>query len=329
MIMSDNFNSMYKWSDKDIDENLLDSFLNSAKTNYLKQLNNAHLDESDSTFFIWSQQTLCVYLIRVSNNFDLNTLLVFATSTDSNKDSIKYYNFLNETNNTQFIKLSLDDQLRFLLTNTNLKNSVKPNKIIENTIDSLVNFATPEKWANTFFTNEYNHAERHFKQIPIDQYNFNNLGLHSPKFKIKQIIDSVNDPQFSVELKECMDAYEHEYYYPAAAGLGGIMESLIRKTLENYKRASSRIISNDPTISNYLGALKQFDLVDYRQAERIKSTFMIRNAISHYNQGFTEVNDIQSMLHGIENIYSTLYLPSQEWKKQHPRQRLPKPDHQN
>ena len=75
--------------------------------------------------------------------------------------------------------------------------------------------------------------------------------------------------------------------------------------------------------------MKQFNLIDYRQTERIKAAFMLRNAISHYNQGFTEVDDIQSMLHGIENIYSTLYLPSQEWKENHPGQRLPEPNHQN
>ena len=323
------FDSIYKWSAQDVDEQLLNSFLKNAKNYYLNQLNNAHLDENDSTFFIWSQQSLCIYLIRVSHDYNLDTLLVFATTTSDSKDSIKYYNFLSETNNTQFIKLYWDDQLRFLLTNTNLKDYVKPNEIIENTIDGLVNFATPAKWANTFFTKEYHHAENHFEQAPIDQYDFNNVGLHSPKFKIQQIINSVNDQQFSSEFKECMDAYEHEYYYPAAAGLGGIMESLLRKTLENYKRASSRIISSDPTVSNYLGALKQFNLIDYRQTERIKAAFMLRNAISHYNQGFTEVDDIQSMLHGIENIYSTLYLPSQEWKENHPGQRLPEPNHQN
>ncbi|EEU31096.1 hypothetical protein HMPREF0501_00501 [Limosilactobacillus coleohominis 101-4-CHN] len=86
------------------------------------------------------------------------------------------------------------------------------------------------------------------------------------------------------------------------------------------------ILGSEPTLLDYLSALKKLGLIDRRQSNRIRATFIFRNSISHYNQGFTAVSDIESMLHGVENIFTTLYLPSQEWKEAHPNEQLSEPD---
>ena len=328
--MDNEINSIKNWSNKDVDTNILNKFLSLAKETYKSEFTKAHLDEEDATFFAWKQQPLHVYIIRITAPLRMLGFLVFATTTEGSIDHINYFDCIKETDNTQFIQTYSDkDKLKIILKNSKQLKNIVSEDIIGDSIFSIGLSVYPDLWAHEFFSNEYKDAKTNFEKAPIQDIKFNDLGLHSNKFKINEIQEAVNDKQFSIEFNECMDAYEHKYYYPAAAGLGGIMESLLYKTLENYKRTSNRILGSDPTLSDYLGALKRFELIDRRQSNRIRSSFVIRNSISHFNSGFTEVSDIQSMLHGVENIYTTLYLPSLRWKESHPGQQLPEPNHQN
>lgn len=318
-----------KWDANFEDEKIINKFLAESKKCYEKEFDKMELDDDDKIYFAWSENYLHIYLVRTSNALNMKKILVLATPTkNKNANEITYIDKFSETDNTNYIHASEDQQETMLFEKYGLNEEIKPEKIIKSSVYFLSVGFSPELWINRWIDNEMHHTKQHFSIPPIKQ-DFNNLGLHPQKFKIEEIINNVNDEQFTRELEECMKVFEQEYYYPAAAGLGGIMESLLYKTLENYKRTSNRVLSSDPTLLDYLAALKRFNLIDRRQSNRIKAAFAIRNSISHFNEGFTEVSDIQSMLHGIENIYTTLFLPSLKWKESHPNRQLSEPDRQN
>lgn len=327
--MDDLSSEVLKWGTGYVDESKLQKFLEVAKSYYEDELSSTQLDDSDLIYFSWARQPLHIYLIRTSGNLDFNQIFVMASQEKGLlKNEITYIDKLEETSNAFFKHSNEQGQLKYIFKETNISENINPESVIQNSIYSISISSSIRLWINVWFGKEINHAKQPFDLAPIE-LKFNDLGLHSQEYKLKEIVVTVDDLQFTRELEECMTAFEHEYYYPAAAGLGGIMESLLHKTLENYQRANHKIIGSDPTLSIYLSALKNFDLIDRRQSNRIRAAFVIRNSISHYNSGFTAVSDIQNMLHGIENIYSTLYLPSLEWKEAHPNQQLPEPTHRH
>ena len=327
--MDNLLSEMLNWDYKYKDTDKINKFLENAKKYYQEELSSAHLDDDDLIYFSWANQPLHFYVIRTAGNLNLNQFLVMASKEGNlSKDKITYIDKLKETSNAQFKHSNEQEQVISILGKADMLEIVNTENIIKSSIFTLSLASNTQIWISRWFGQELNHTKQYFSVAPI-KLKYNELGLHSQKFKLEEIINAVNDPQFTRELEECMTVFEKEYYYPAAAGLGGVMESLLYKTLENYKRASNRVLGSDPTLLDYLGALKKFSLIDRRQSNRIRSAFTIRNSISHYNPGFTEVSDIQTMLHGVENIYTTLYLPSLRWKEVHPNQQLPEPSRQN
>ena len=313
-----------QWDTNHSDQKVLDAFLKQAKELYQIELDKFDLDKDDEVYFSWANSFLHIYLIRIANSMDGKHIITMATPlTKENMDDITYLDFSQKTDNGLFLHSSEDEQIKMLFSQYGLKNTLDPQKVIKKSIFQLAPIYTVRSWINAWISKELSHAKEHFSISPIN-LEFNDLGLHPQKFKINEITKAVNDKQFTREFQECIAAFKHEFYYPAACGLGGVMESLLHKTLENYGHASSNVLTNDPTLGNYLTVLKKYGLVDRRQQNRIKASFMIRNSISHFNKGFTEVSDIENMLHGVENIFSSLFLQSQEWKKAHPNQRLPK-----
>ena len=170
-----------------------------------------------------------------------------------------------------------------------------------------------EAWAKK----EFEAASSHFKNTPIEIFSFNDIGLHADKYAFKIIIDEIADDQFSVELDECLTAFEHELYYVCACGFGGILESILHFSLANYG-LSGRGFPKDPTASDLIGTLKSNKLIDQRQESYIKSIFMIRNSVSHHNSGFTSVSQCQTMMLGVEDLFTNIYQPSQVWHQAHP-----------
>lgn len=318
-----------QWNANTEDKEVLEEFLLESKKAYSDEIKKISLDDDDKIYFAWLQSYIHIYLIRISGSMNFNQIVVMATKVENDsKNEITYIDKVQETDNGHFIHSNEDQKLSMLFDTYDLKKAINSEAVIKKSVYFMSIGSSPELWIDRWVDREMEHTKKHFSLPPID-LRFNNLGLHTQKFKLNQIIKAVNDEQFNRELEECMTVFEEEYYYPAAAGLGGIMESLLYKTLENYQRTSHKILGSDPTLLDYLGALKRFNLIDRRQSNRIRASFTIRNSISHYNQGFTEVSDIETMLHGIENIFTTLYLPSQEWKEAHPNEQLPEPNHRN
>lgn len=115
----------------------------------------------------------------------------------------------------QIRKITPGSKVNFILNEFELSKSINSEDVIKNSISTLSIAMSVQIWIDQWFNREFNHANQHFN-VALIKLKFNDLGLHSQKF---EIINTVNDPQFTQELKECMTVFEHEYYYPAAAVL--------------------------------------------------------------------------------------------------------------
>lgn len=298
----------------DIEKTNYDGAVQEIKNAYDKNVKLATSESNDETYFAWKNKNMIIHNCIVSTRLGSAANLIFATPSDTD-DKLAIYNFKKETKNFDFFNFFREiDQISYLFSKHLL-----PEGIRESIILPSINIykSSWSMFAADWVNNEYKTASKHFSMAPIELLNFNSIGLHAAKYKFETMIDTINDPQFTVELSECLNAYEHEKYYVAAAGLGGIIESLLYFTLDNYGM-TGKGFPNDPTLSDFLSALKNANLIDRRRIASIKSTFLLRNSISHYNSGFTSVDQCQSLMHGMTNIFNEYYLKSQSWHSENP-----------
>lgn len=286
--------------------------LNELKKSYKVEINRMHIDEKkDSVYFPWLVENLKIYFLFVPGSYSAD-LLVFAIPHE--KDSLQLLDFRKKITEYNFIQLNTEERISFLLKEGLL--DIQPDKsvsifIISNKFDTDIELMGIH-WAQRL----YNEAREHFKLSKIETLDFDTLGLHAAKYQFKSMIKKISNKQFTVELDECLFAFEHELYYICGAGLGGLLESLLYFSLSNY--GVEKEVGKDPTMKDYIRVLNKYHLIDRRRENFIKSTFMIRNSISHYNTGFTNVDQCQMVMHGLTNSFSNIYMPSEKWKTTHP-----------
>ncbi|PIO83571.1 hypothetical protein BSQ39_08345 [Loigolactobacillus backii] len=302
------------YSDIPINEKTETIVLEELKNAYNNEINKMHIDfETDKVFFSWLTQPLKIYMVLVpqKNSSHLQNVIVLAVK--NNKDELQILDLKEKITEYAFINFDINKQISFLIKEKLLDlNPEEISSIISNgTITNVASIG--ENWAQS----EYKHAGSHFKKPIIETLNFNELGLHAAKYEFDTVIKEIADQQFTAELNECLSAFEHEFYYVCAAGLGGVLESILYFSLDNYKLID-RSFPKDPTIFDFIRILKSNKIISRRDENYIKSNFLIRNSVSHYNSGFTNVSQCQTMMLGVRNLFSTIYLLSKEWKAKHP-----------
>ncbi|RRG06410.1 MAG: hypothetical protein DUD28_03060 [Lactobacillus sp.] len=281
---------------------------------YETEIDRMHIDaDNDKVFFSWLAQPMTVYFLFIPQSVSnaMQGILCFAVN--SNNNNVKLIDYKGKIEEYAFKKYDAKKQLSFLINQKLL--DVQPESIcaiiragIQTNLVSI-----GETWAQ----DEYKRAGSHFKKPVIETLNFNELGLHAAKYEFNTVIQEIADQQFTAELNECLSAFEHEFYYVCAAGLGGVLESILYFSLDNYKLID-RSFPKDPTIFDFIRILKSNKIINRRDENYIKSNFLIRNSVSHHNSGFTNVSQCQTMMLGVRNLFSTVYLPSKEWKAKHP-----------
>ncbi|MDT3394307.1 MAG: hypothetical protein LIR10_07020 [Bacillota bacterium] len=290
-------------------ENKCLSFL---KQSYLNEINKMQLDSSDKTFFSWLNYSMNIHLCIVPGS-KINKLLVIAEKNPSEHDVLNIHDYTDSIRDYD-IENSGDSELiiSYLVKHSYLK--VNSRNIITQALNPFFEFKDQGiLWAK----NEYDNASNQFSKPSVKKLDFNKIGLHAARYEFDKMINTLDNKQFEIELSESLTAYEKGMFYVCAAGLGGIIESLLYYTLENYSLTGNGF-PNDPTLSDFLNKFKSVKLVDRRKINSIKATFQIRNSISHFNDGFTTVDQCNLLMSGIKNIYTNYYLPSLEWKNENP-----------
>jgi hypothetical protein len=291
-----------------------DTAVEELKHAYDKNVAKASTDPNDETYFSWKNHNMTICVCKVS--YTNGTFPIAFAVSSGKEDELKIFDFVKETNNYDFFNIRTDNvqmQINYLLSK-GLLPEINSDSIVATSISF---FLYLKEFITNWVSQEYKHASKHFSKTPIEIFNFNNLGLHAAKYKFDVMINTINNDQFSIELSECLYAYEHEKYYLCAAGMGGILESILYFSLENYKLID-RNIPNNPTAFDFIRILKTNDLITRRDEDYIKSIFMLRNSVSHHNSGFTDASQCQAMMLGSRNIFATIFQPSKVWNKENP-----------
>ncbi|NGY93854.1 hypothetical protein F3K44_31285 [Bacillus megaterium] len=70
------------------------------------------------------------------------------------------------------------------------------------------------------------------------------------------MIGKIDNDQFTLELEECLDAYERNVFV-CAAGLGSVLEHLLYLAIEKHVPEKDIKTNENSTASEYIGQLKK------------------------------------------------------------------------
>lgn len=291
---------------------------------YLKRLNFYGIKASDLNRFSWSEgkylNIYVLYLYSEQLNSTNHQSLIFATKSDS-KNQLLFLNAVEQTKNPEYLtQVNRNNIFEWLVT----KNIISPNlksKIINSSVIwtffsiDEVNEYFPKKEACSWVDKEYSETltiESNPTQLTpfptshqhyfIDRYHFNDM------------LNTINNDQFTDEFNQCLFAYEHEKWFLCASGLGSCLEHLLFLVLENYDPNRENLLDSfpkDPTGRHYIERFRRRPIhISRRQETYLNILFTARNAVDHHNTGYTQRNLCDVMLNGISSVFNDYFVPS-------------------
>lgn len=279
-----------------------EKMLNIAKKYYLYNISLMNLEKEEEQFFNWlnGNLTFHFFITKTDSIHTQNNLIIIAEKTK--EDHIIFWDLKKETNNYTFFKSNTEESISRIFDIDKIKSIKKENVIV---ISSLFSNSFPEFIKNMVYK-EYENAES-LAIPPIELINFNASKIRYKRYNLNEIIETVDDNQFTAELLECIYAYDNEKWFICAAGLGGVLEHLLYLVLHKNNMIDKQFPDN-ATYQDYVGYLGRRPIaMNKRQKTMIKNIFNIRNSVSHFNQGFTSKSQCTMMLDGIRDIFNNYY----------------------
>ena len=289
--------------------NIIQEALDELKNDYITRVNEIiGGEEVNSDLFYWYNNPASIYLILSSSGRDRHCnidIFMKKQNPSLDEDKLIILDYRKETDTYQTKSLGPNYRLRHFLDNKFFSEINDYENIIEVSIKA--GYLNTESFIENLIDSEYKNSISSLSKPLIGKIDFNKLRIHADKYQFEIMIENINNAQFSAELSECLDAYEQEKFYICAAGLGGVLEHLMYLTLEKNNMID-RNFPDNATYQDYVAYFGRQPMnIDKRQKTYIKSVFMIRNSVSHFNSGFTGKDNCQSLMSGIRNIYANYY----------------------
>ena len=298
-----------------------DTFISILKDEYQKRLNFYGISGKDLTGYAWSESKRAqLNIINVYNDtFSHNCLLLYAVP-EAEKDIVNYHDLSDQTKNPDFIPLSTDPpkMLSWLVSKKLVpEEHVENNSVTMCFLEYIPNYfqSIANSWAKSWVDNEYRQTNKILSsRNDLQPFPITHKKFFIDRYHFDDMLESINDKQFSSEFNECLWAYEHKKWFICAAGLGSCLEHLMEIIIINYDRKGYNLLrklGKDPTIKNYLYIFRNSPInIEARQETYIKMLFMARNSIDHHNTGYTSKNICDSLLDGVRNMFNDYYAPS-------------------
>ncbi|EUJ46195.1 hypothetical protein [Listeria fleischmannii] len=123
---------------------------------------------------------------------------------------------------------------------------------------------------------------------------------------IDDLLSQIDDEDFTYQLKEATQAYDHNLFLAAAATYSVALETLCLLILE--KETHTDINQLDSTELGYISnLLKKQSVISKKDKERIMATSKIRNFSSHSNIGINTQNDCDLLVATIEYLINKFF----------------------
>ncbi|MDG5112642.1 hypothetical protein [Companilactobacillus pabuli] len=314
----------------------MDLSTNDGKLEFLKVLKDKYeqrakyIDPSEEqNIFSWKSQKLHfnVILTHTSSDNDIvQRIIFFAEPSTTGKDELTYLDLYKKTKNFEYDSLyDVKDNLKYLIKNNLIK---KPNLIAGSLMIKIITGFSIQNLdishiANEFADNEYKLTKDELGKNLISQtkLNFVKSKYFTDRYHFNDIINSINDEQFSYELEDCLKAYQNGMWFVSSTGIGSVIEHLLYLTIINLDnkwqpskespQSPLRQLGKGPTKSNYINALsKCLTRFDDRQRSQLEAMFLLRNSVDHFNSGYSNKGFCDTLLQGIVDIYNGIYLQS-------------------
>lgn len=316
-----------------------EDFLTKLHDSYLDRVEFYYLPNTELTRFSWTEnKKIILYVIKVYTDtpgYDYSTMY-FAVKNINQMDENKLIT-LNMIDNTKTPKFSRINDANVLQRTAWLidKKLIDP-KISSLIIKSSINFSYAPfeqdknrkdfyvTWTQHWVDNEYDRTQKaegmstpvqSFPDFPDTKQRF-----FIDRYHFKDMLDAIDDSQFTDEFNQCLFAYEHEKWFLCATGLGSCLEHLMLIILTNYDNNGYRNEKNErlfkgfpksPTAQDYVRWFKKNPInITSRQATFINLLFMARNSVDHHNTGKTQKNLCDLLLDGISDMYNDYYASS-------------------
>lgn len=308
---------------------------------YTKKAYNEEIDYigmEDLSVFSWKNKHLKLTMLKVFWENGTNNMAMFTFAELSDKDEFFYKDVTEETHNIQF-ETSNNNLERFAYIKKNIIKDAKPlpsslflragsrykmsSAYTEDASDLLAQI-TIIYWGKNFAKNEYlNTSKELSKDLLDDSLDLVTNKYYTDRFHFNEILNGIDNKQFTLELNDCLKAYEQGLWFVCATGIGSVIEHLLYLSLkrldskykadhtarEYAKNHPLKGLSKDPTKMDYINRFEQYDKdFNYRTENHINSTFILRNSIDHYSSGYSGKNICDMMFQGIADFYEGIYL---------------------
>lgn len=273
-------------------------FLYQNYMDYFHKLENK--PENMNDFFFWTSKKLDINLVYYKNENRVRSMVFFSKS--ERKGTILLYNLTQQDFGYEILRL---DDRSFLSTLIQRKIlNIEPEEIIDyrygGVIDNLV---------KDFFDWEYDHHWKPQLKTSFENVSFNTLRIHKDLYDFVEMIKTINNDQFTLELEECLGAYENEKFFICAAGLGSVLEHLLYLAINKQVSRNDIKINENSMASDYIKQLKEQPfMINKREVSHLKSIFNYRNSVSHFNKGIFSKEMCDQLLGGIKVSFDNYYM---------------------
>lgn len=321
----------------EIFKNLTDNkLINFTRNAYNEEID--YIGMEDLSIFSWKNKHLKLTMLKVFWNSDSNNMAMFTFAELSNKDEFFYQDITEKTHNIQF-ETSNNNLERFAYIKKNIIKNAKPlssslflhagssnhmSSVYTEDGSNILAEMTTYYWGRNFAKNEYLQASKELsKNLLDDSLDLVTNKYYTDRFHFNEILNGINNKQFTLELNDCLKAYEQGLWFVCATGIGSVIEHLLYlslKRLDNKYKANHTAkeyakshplkgLSRDPTKRDYINRFEQYDKdFNYRTENHINSTFILRNSVDHYSSGYSAKNICDMMFQGISDFYEGIYL---------------------
>lgn len=276
----------------------------SIKNQYFQFYNSLGAEEDIVDFFSWRVIDLDCHIVFLNKKiFTGRDTLHFYSQAEKN-GKLKIYDLREEPFNYATSRLEAKGLLDYIIKENLI--DIDSEEVMENGLRFTLD---ANMMGKALFEDEY---ERNFQRMTkksISRLNFDNKSIYKDMYDFQDMIDIINDPQFSLELAECLDVYEKEKFFACAAGLGSVLEHLLYLAINKHVTDPDKNkINENSTANDYIGQLKKEPFfIDVRDARHLKLTFQYRNTVSHFNKGIFSKKMCDNLLDGIKMSFDKYY----------------------
>ncbi|MGS7304571.1 hypothetical protein ACVMZ0_13635 [Enterococcus faecium] len=278
-----------------------DEFLYFSKLQYLYHLSLIEPEQSDEDLFFWKNNYVKIWCIGVGHKkIGEGELIFFATN--SSTDEFVTIDAVSKTSSPKFYKLNQLEKINFLIEEKIIPD-IGANIIINSVNGFSIVAALIEHWVK-----EESKSIEKLATSSKELVDFNSATIRAKRYNFEEMLKKINNEQFTIEFDECLYAYNNEKWFVCAAGLGGILEHLLYLILEKNSMIDNNF-PDDATAKIYIEYLSRQPIkLKKREKTYLRGLFLIRNSVSHYNQGFTSKDQCTNLMNGIKNIFNNYYV---------------------